>query len=189
MDLIGSYSFEKYLKMIEDFHGRVAPGMVAGGFMIDLTRSGLSEGALFDAISETSSCLPDAIQILTPCTIGNGWLRVIETGRFAITLFEKYDGDGVRVCIDIDKLSGWPEVKSWFLKLIPKHKQDSNKLLAELKAAGRDINRVEPVIVAPSYLGKQKKKNILDLFRVINSKPLERRGKQKQARVRKLFDP
>jgi formylmethanofuran dehydrogenase subunit E len=157
---IGPYSFEQYLKMIEGFHGRVAPGMVAGGFMIDLARRNLPEGIFFDAISETTSCLPDSIQLLTPCTIGNGWLRVIDTGRFALTLFEKYGGAGVRVSLDVQKLDGWPEARSWFLKLTPKSEQDTERLLAELQEAGSGIYRVEHVHVAPEYLGTQKKKRI-----------------------------
>lgn len=160
MSAIGSYSFEQYLKMVEDFHGRVAPGMVTGGFMIDLARRNLPEGAFFDTISETTSCLPDTIQLLTPCTIGNGWLRVVDTGRFALTLFEKYTGAGVRVSLDVEKLEGWPAIRAWFLKLIPKDKQDTERLLEELKEAGSDIYRVEKVQVAPDYLGKQKKTRI-----------------------------
>jgi len=160
MSTIGPYSFEQYLKMVEEFHGRVAPGMVTGGFMIDLARRNLPEGAFFDAISETTSCLPDTIQLLTPCTIGNGWLRVIDTGRFALTLFEKYGGAGVRVSLDVEKLEGWPEIKAWFLKLTPKSEQDTERLLEELQEAGSDLYRVEHVRVGPGYLGKQKKKHI-----------------------------
>ncbi|MDO9514812.1 MAG: formylmethanofuran dehydrogenase subunit E family protein [Syntrophales bacterium] len=160
MSTIGPYSFEQYLKMVEKFHGRVAPGMVTGGFMIDLARRNLPEGTFFDAISETTSCLPDTIQLLTPCTIGNGWLRVIDTGRFALTLFEKYGGEGVRVSLDVEKLEGWPELKAWFLKLTPKSEQDTKRLLEELQEAGSGIYRVEHVRVGPEYLGKQKKKNI-----------------------------
>lgn len=160
MSTIGSYTLEQYLQMVADFHGRVAPGMVTGGFMIDLARRNLPEGAFFDAISETTSCLPDTIQLLTPCTIGNGWLRVVDTGRFALTLFEKYGGAGVRVSLDVEKLEGWPAIKAWFLKLTPKSEQDTERLLAELQEAGSDIYRVEQVRVTPGYLGKQKKKNI-----------------------------
>ncbi|MBW2561397.1 MAG: formylmethanofuran dehydrogenase subunit E family protein, partial [Deltaproteobacteria bacterium] len=97
MTTIGPHSYEEFLEIVRDFHGSVAPGIVAGGFMIDLALKNLPEDGLFDAISETQSCLPDAIQLLTPCTIGNGWLRVINIGRYAITLFEKYTGAGVRV--------------------------------------------------------------------------------------------
>jgi hypothetical protein len=82
--------------------------MVTGGFTIDLARRNLPEGAFLDAISEASSYLPDTIQLLTPCTIGNGWLRVVDTGRFALALFEKYGG---------------------VLKLTPKREQDTKRLL------------------------------------------------------------
>lgn len=96
MPTVGSYTVEQYVNVVKDFHGTLAPGMLAGGFMIDLARRNLPEGELLDAISETISCLLDTIQILTPCTIGNGWLRIIDTGRSALTLFEKYGGSGAR---------------------------------------------------------------------------------------------
>ena len=63
-------------------------------------------GCLFDAICETRNCLPDAVQLLTPCTIGNGWLKVVNVGRFALTLYDKYQGEGVRVYLDPAKVAG-----------------------------------------------------------------------------------
>ncbi len=92
--LIGPYAFDDYLSLVKAFHGNVAPGLVIGGFMVDLARRRLPEGLLFDAICETRNCLPDAVQLLTPCTIGNGWLKVINLGRFAVNLYDKYAGGG-----------------------------------------------------------------------------------------------
>ena len=65
-------SYDDYLQMIRSFHGHVAPGMLLGGFMVDLAYRTRPPGQFFDAICETRPCLPDAIQLLTPCTIGNG---------------------------------------------------------------------------------------------------------------------
>ncbi|MBN2397864.1 MAG: tRNA CCA-pyrophosphorylase [Deltaproteobacteria bacterium] len=160
MPTVGSYTLEQYVNIVRDFHGTLAPGMLAGGFMIDLARRNLPEGAFFDAISETTSCLPDTIQLLTPCTIGNGWLRVIDTGRFALTLFEKYGGSGVRVSVDPETLEEWPAIRAWLLKLVPKREQDTSRLFEELEAAGAEIYRVERVRVKPEYLKKQKKEHI-----------------------------
>lgn len=100
MDRICAYSFEEYLIMVESFHGSKSPGLVLGGIMVDYAKSEMPETALFDAISETLPCLPDAIQLLTPCTFGNGWLKVINLGRFALSLYEKHEGKGVRVFMD-----------------------------------------------------------------------------------------
>ena len=60
-------------------------GVVIGGFMVDMAYKHLPEGVLLDAFCETEKCLPDAIQLLTPCTMGNGWLKVNNIGRFALT--------------------------------------------------------------------------------------------------------
>ena len=90
---IGSYSFDEFLQLVKSFHGYAAPGVVIGGIMVDLARRQLAAEVLFDAVSETRNCLPDAIQILTPCTIGNGWLKVVNLGRFAFSLYDKYQGD------------------------------------------------------------------------------------------------
>ena len=63
---IGPYGFEDYLGLVKAFHGNVAPGLVIGGFMVDLAQRRLPAGVLFDAICETRNCLPDAVQLLTP---------------------------------------------------------------------------------------------------------------------------
>ena len=77
----------------------------------------LPDGVLYDAICETRSCLPDAIQLLTPCTMGNGWLKIIHLGRFALTLYDKQNYEGVRVFLDAEKVEAWPEIKAWYFKL------------------------------------------------------------------------
>jgi len=121
---IGPYTYEEYLEQVRRFHGHIAPGMVIGGFMVDLALKNLPEGEFFDALCETGACLPDAIQLLTPCTIGNGWLKVINMGRYALTLYEKFGGRGVRVYVNAEKTDAWPELKSWYFKLKPKKEQD-----------------------------------------------------------------
>lgn len=161
MTTIGPHSYEEFLEIVRDFHGSVAPGIIAGGFMIDLALKNLPEGEFFDAISETQSCLPDAIQLLTPCTVGNGWLRIINIGRYAITLFEKYTGAGVRVSLDLSRLEEWSEIKAWYMKLKPKHQQDKELLLDQFREAGSDIYKLEHVRVSPQLLGKQKKGEIV----------------------------
>ena len=94
---------------------------------------------LFDAVCETRNCLPDAVQLLTPCTIGNGWLKVVNVGRFALNLYDKYEGKGVRVFMDPVKVADWPEINTWYLKLKPKKEQDS-ALLLEANPGGRAGN-------------------------------------------------
>ncbi|MBN1626060.1 MAG: tRNA CCA-pyrophosphorylase [Deltaproteobacteria bacterium] len=154
---ICNYSPEEYIEKIKSFHGSVAPGMIAGGFMVDIAMKNLPEGEFFDVICETQHCLTDAVQLLTPCTIGNGWLKIVNISRFALIFFNKYTGDGVRIYIDIDKLNKWGEIRSWFLKEKPKHEQDSKKLVNQLIEAGTDYLGIMKVKVKKEYISTRKK--------------------------------
>jgi formylmethanofuran dehydrogenase subunit E len=151
---IGSFSFEEYKNYAESFHGYAAPGLILGGFMVDLAQRNLPPGILFDALCETSHCLPDAIQLLTPCTTGNGWLRVIDLGRFALSLYDKEEGSGIRVFLDPEKLGPWPRIKTWLFKLQNKPDQDTEGLLNEIRDAGSAISGMEPVRLQPHFLQK-----------------------------------
>ncbi len=149
---ICSYTFEEYTNMVKSFHGNVTPGVVIGGFMVALAFKCLPKDGLFNAICETSSCLPDAIQFLTPCSIGNGRLKVINIGRFAITFYEKSKGEGIRVFLDPTKIEVWSEIKSWFFKLKPKNEQDSKLLLEQIREAGATICSIQQVKVKPHLM-------------------------------------
>ncbi len=146
---IGPYGFDEYLDRVKDFHGTVAPGMIAGGIMVDLAQKALPEGKLYDVICETRHCLVDAVQLLTPCTIGNGWLKLIETGRFALTMYDKYEGVGLRVFVDVTKLDRWPGIRSWFMKERPKDQQDMDSIISEFRQSGSGFCGHEPVQVEP----------------------------------------
>ena len=156
--IICGHSYGEYLEMVENFHGYVAPGMVLGGFIVDLAYRHLPEGEFFDALCETRACLPDAIQILTPCTVGNGWLRIIDIGRFALTLYEKYGGVGIRGFVDPPKLEPFPELKTWFFKLKPKVEQDTVLLLDEIREAGSSILSFEEVRLDPGFIKAKHRK-------------------------------
>jgi formylmethanofuran dehydrogenase subunit E len=153
---ICTYSYEEYLHLVKSFHGTLAPGLLIGGFMVDLAMKNLPEGEFFDAICETPVCLPDAVQILTPCTIGNGWLSVVPYGKFAVTLYEKYTGHGVRVYLDTEKLNHWPEIRDWYLKKKKKSEQDPDVLLAQIKEAGHRLFGIQGVQVNPEKVRRKK---------------------------------
>ncbi len=82
-------SLEEYITIIEKFHGWAAPGVVIGGFMVDWAQELLGGHVEADAIVETRHCLPDAVQLLTPCTCGNGWMKVLDWDKFALSLYDK----------------------------------------------------------------------------------------------------
>jgi formylmethanofuran dehydrogenase subunit E len=154
---IKDYTFEEFVEVVRSFHGFEAVGILIGGFMVDEACRLLPHGRIFDALCETPKCLPDAIQLLTPCTIGNGWLTVVNVGRYALTLYDKETGDGVRVFLDPAKLEQFPEIRAWFFKLKPKKEQDLARLLYEAKTAGASICGTQRVKV-PHRLRDKKRR-------------------------------
>ncbi len=158
--LIGPWTHDEFMEQARLFHGYPAPGLIIAGYMVEMARKALPEGVLFDAISETGQCLPDAVQLLTPCTVGNGWLRIHNFGLYALSLFNKHTGEGVRVHLDVDKLGPYSEIKSWFLKEKPKAEQDTEKLQAEIKAAGDKILTMRPIMLRKEALGHKGKGKI-----------------------------
>jgi len=154
---IGQYSFEEYLSVVKSFHGYTAPGLAAGGFMVDPALSRMPGGVLFEAVSETRDCLPDAIQVLTPCTVGNGRLKIINLGRFALSLYDKHSGKGVRVFVDAQKVRAWPEVEAWLFKLKTKQEQDGQLIVEQIRQAGPELYGIETVLVQHQFLGKRRR--------------------------------
>jgi len=157
---IRSYTFEEYVDRVKSFHGFAAPGLVIGGFMVELAYQHLPEGGLFNAVCETAKCLPDAIQLLTSCTVGNGRLTVVNLGRYAMAFYDKSKGEGIRVFLNPTKLETWPEIKSWFFKMKPKKEQDYPMLMKQLKEASTSICSVEQVKIARHFLEKKRRGEI-----------------------------
>ena len=155
---IGPYSFDEFIEKVKAFHGSIAPGIVAGGIMVDIAKANLPEGEFFDVICESWHCLPDAVQLLTQCTIGNRWLKIVDTSRYALTFYNKYTGEGIRVYLDAKKLKAWPAIKAWFLKEKPKKDQDRQQILDEFHRAGTCIYSTTKVTVKPSYITSPNKK-------------------------------
>lgn len=152
---IFSYSFKEYAEYARAFHGYPAPGVLIGGFMVDLAYRKLPTQTLNDALCETAKCLPDAIQMLTPCTIGNGWLKIVNLGRYALTLYDKNTGEGVRVSVDPIALEEWPEIRDWFFKFKPKEEQDIEALVAQIEVAEASYCAVRYAKVADAVREKK----------------------------------
>jgi len=156
----GNFNIERFCRQVEAFHGHIAPGVVVGGFMVHLAKSYIPAGVLFNAISETASCLPDAIQLLTPCTIGNGWLKILDFGRYAVTFYDKKSGRGFRVFLVPERIHEHSEIGAWFFKLKPKNEQNTELLMAQIKSAGETLCAVQPVQVQREFFEKQSKGKI-----------------------------
>ncbi len=150
-----AFSFGEFLELIRSFHGYPAPGLVIAGKMIQVALEHLPKGILFDVISETGNCLPDAVQLLTPCTIGNNWLKILNFKKFAVSLYDKTNGNGYRVWIDPEKLDSWKEIHCWFFKTKPKFEQNTPLLYQQIQAAGADILSGGTVCVDKKYLIKK----------------------------------
>ncbi len=150
---IGPYSFQEFKDKAAQFHGYPAPGLLIGGYMVEMAKAALPAGILFEAVVESKKCLPDAVQLLTLCSTGNGWMKIVNLGRYAVALFDKHTGEGVRVSVDLEKLQDWPQIRGWFMKLVPKKEQDTEELFREIEAAGDSILRLEKIVVQPRLLG------------------------------------
>lgn len=147
----------EYVALVEHFHSYAAPGVVLGGIMVDLALRHFPKGVLFDAVVETKSCLPDAVQLLTPCTTGNGWLKVLNFGRYALTLYDKKKGEGVRVYIDGHKLPICKNFYDWFFNYVDKKDLPSGVLLEEIRLHGEEVCGVEAVTVDAAFRKRAKK--------------------------------
>ena len=157
-----SYTFNEYMELSRSFHCYAAPGLIIGGRMVDMALQQLPRGILFDAISETAHCLPDAIQLLTLCTTGNGWLKIVNLDRFALILYDKITGGGMRVFINSASLDAWPEIKTWFYKLKPKPEQNTPMLREQISAAGSRIFLTQKVQIRPQWLKKRELGKTID---------------------------
>jgi len=155
---IRKYSFNEFVEYAESFHGYAAPGVILGGVMVELAYQNLPDKGLFDAVAETQRCLPDSIQLLTPCTIGNGWLRVIDSGRFALTMYDKQTGDGVRVFVDASKIEPWEHIKNWFFKLRSKSETSNKQILKQIEEAGVSLFGTQKVKVDLEKMKKESRK-------------------------------
>ena len=94
---------------------------------------------------ETQKCLPDAVQLLTLCSTGNGWMRIVTLGRYALSLYDKYTGQGRRVWVDLDTLASWPEIYDWFLKRKAKKDQDTAALFNQIQKTGESYLAAAPI--------------------------------------------
>ena len=150
---IGEYTFEEFSRLAARFHGYAAPGLLVGGYMVELGKRSLPAGTLFEVVVETPKCLPDAVQLLTLCSIGNQRLKIHNLGRYAVTLFDKNTGEGVRVSLSRDKLAAFPEFRAWLFKEKAKREQDEARLLAEIEAAGDSVCEVTRVTIKPEFMG------------------------------------
>ena len=145
--LVGGDTLEAALEKIEAFHNWKAPGLVIGLFMVDLAVELTGPDVEADAIVETRHCLPDAVQLFTPCTIGNGWLKVLDWDKYALTLYDRFNSHGVRVWLDPEKAKAFPNLYNWYMRLVSKQDLPLDALLDTIIEAQRACLSTHPVTV------------------------------------------
>jgi formylmethanofuran dehydrogenase subunit E len=171
----GEHLFKEFVEMARHFHGYPAPGVILGCYMVELAKTRVSDGILYDAICETSWCLPDAVQMLTPCTIGNGWLKIMNLGLYVVSLYDKFTGEGIRIFLDGQKLSEFDEISNWLLKRKPKAEQNSERLRRQIWENHHLICSWEDVKIRPEHLIKRSKGSI-SICRLCHEAYLSRHG-------------
>jgi formylmethanofuran dehydrogenase subunit E len=154
--MIAGKTVEAFMEEIQKFHGWVAPGVLLGGFMVDYALELVGKGVEADAIVETRFCLPDAVQLLTPCTCGNGWMKVLDWDKFALSLYNKKTQEGFRVWLDPGKTVAFPALYNWFMRLVEKKDLPLELLNQTIREAGRDPLSAVPVSII-NYHTKVKK--------------------------------
>jgi formylmethanofuran dehydrogenase subunit E len=146
----------KCLRIIEKFHGWKAPGLVLGLFMVDLAQELIGIDTEADAIVETRHCLPDAIQLFTPCTVGNGWMKILDWDKFALSLYDRRERNGYRVWFDLVKARRFPNLTKWFMRLVPKKELPLDVLLETILSAGRSVLSSQAIYVTAYYQRRKK---------------------------------
>ncbi|MCF8050231.1 MAG: formylmethanofuran dehydrogenase subunit E family protein [Desulfobacterales bacterium] len=139
------------LQMIEAFHGFQAPGLVLGMYMVDWAKGLIGPEVEADAVVETRHCLPDAVQLFTPCTVGNGWLKIVDWDKYALTLYDRRERSGHRVWLDLEKARSFPKLHNWFMRQVPKQELPLEELLPVILAAGRKVLSARAVVLTDLY--------------------------------------
>jgi formylmethanofuran dehydrogenase subunit E len=112
------------LSRLGEFYGTLVPGLIIGAYMVELAYEKLGDVELVDAAAESRKCIADSVQLMTPCTLGNGWLKVYDWGIFAITLYDKKNKRGVRAYFDTKKLPEDSITYKWFFRKVGKSSHD-----------------------------------------------------------------
>lgn len=146
---------ENTLKELISFRGSSDPGVAYGIKMVQAAKDFLKirnlKKANLYAIAETSRCLPDAIEFLTGCTVGNGRLLIKDYSKMAASFIDLDTKRGVRVIItpkfqrrDIThsrKSVGFKRQRK-FAELIRHHKQYAERIL---EAPAEELLRVQEI--------------------------------------------
>ncbi|MBC7098507.1 formylmethanofuran dehydrogenase [Candidatus Bipolaricaulota bacterium] len=109
------------LKKIEEFRGFLSPGALIGAYMFNIAKKVLNvdDNEKIFAICEGYNCIIDAVQVLGKSTVGNGRLKIKDTGKMAVTVNKAGDEgevvEGVRIILDPQKAIHYPRIYEWYM--------------------------------------------------------------------------
>ncbi len=144
-NLICGVPREDYLIRLEEFHGHISPGTVMGGFLADAAWRILGEAPYLNVVVETLVCLPDSVQALTPCTLGNGYLQLLDWGKFALTMYDRMSLAGARAWLSAEGIEEFPLVADWYLRRPGAAKVEKIEVVKEIMAGGHRLVRAKAV--------------------------------------------
>ena len=138
--------FDDFVVRMEEFHGYRSPGILLGALMIEDALNTVGATPYLNVVTETIVCLPDAVQLLTPCTVGNGFLQVLYWGKFSLTAYDRKTLAGMRVWLNYRALERFPLIRHWFERSSPaREKPPFEKLAEEILKAGASLVAHRPV--------------------------------------------
>jgi formylmethanofuran dehydrogenase subunit E len=115
--------------------------------MVDWILETMDPDRPLNGLVETRKCLPDAVQLLTKCSTGNGWMRIMDWGKLALSLYDIETEKGVRVHLDPIKVNRYPLVKAWAMKEVPKKENPLEPLIQEMITGWRNMFTLKPITV------------------------------------------
>lgn len=98
-----------------------------------------------NVVVETVVCLPDAVQALTPCTLGNGFLQVLDWGKFALTIYDRVTLQGARAWVSAEGIEEFPLVADWYLRRAEGKKVEKIEVVKQIMAGGHGLVRSQVV--------------------------------------------
>jgi formylmethanofuran dehydrogenase subunit E len=125
------------LLALEHFHGDQTPGLILGAIMVDWAFELLGIGSDPKAVVESRYFLSDAVQQLTPCTVGNGRLVTLDWDKMALSLFDRRRMAGYRVWLDLKKTRSSPPLYTWQMRLPLPPGTSSGHVISDILRAGR----------------------------------------------------
>ncbi|HEY9070069.1 MAG TPA: FmdE family protein [Candidatus Ozemobacteraceae bacterium] len=137
-------TFEEAVERVYAFHTKRAPGIYIGVAMVQyaLEALGAEADGKLNAVCETATCLPDCLQVMLGCTIGVRYLKLHdEIGRYALTVYNRDNGRGVRVFVDLERIdpSRTPELARFFRRT--RHVPDNRTREASAKIVVEEFAR------------------------------------------------